>query len=57
MTGWLLMREKHPPFVAPPGQEKSYTTRDKARVFPTREAAEAERCGNETIVRVSGWPT
>lgn len=38
-------------FCAPPGQKRSYT-RDltKARQFPTREAADRERCENESIV-------
>jgi hypothetical protein len=32
-------------YVAPPGNEKSYVTRlEDARVFPTRESAEKERC-------------
>lgn len=39
-------------YVAPPGSVKSYTRRkDRAQRFPTRQAAEAERCpGNEIIV-------
>lgn len=41
-------------YVAPPGSAKSYTrSRAAARQFPTREAAEADRCpGNEVIVEV-----
>ena len=39
-------------FVAPPGSAKSYTqSRQRARQYPTREAADADRCpGNEIIV-------
>lgn len=37
-------------FVAPPGSEKSYTrNRLAARRFPSREAAQADACGNETV--------
>lgn len=38
-------------YVAPQGSRKSYTPhRAKARRYPTREAAEADRCpGNEAI--------
>jgi len=42
-------------FVAPPGLPSSYTRNlQDARTFPTREAAERDRCpGNETIVPVA----
>lgn len=41
-------------YVAPPGSAKSYThSKERARRFPTRAAAEADRCpGNEVIVEV-----
>lgn len=40
-------------FVARPGSQHSYTNRlQDARVFQTRDDAERERCGNETIVLV-----
>lgn len=38
-------------YVAQPGSKRSYTTRlQNARVFPTREAAQADACGNESII-------
>lgn len=54
MSGFLLFRAEDRKWVAKPGLDRSYT-RDmmKAQVYPSREAAEAERCGNETIVPVS----
>lgn len=57
MPGYLLMRDEHPHFVALARHERSYVTRDKAHIFPTREAAEAERRDNESIVQASRWPT
>lgn len=60
MPEYILMRvgePGRPVFVAPAGSEKSYTTRDKARVFSSLEEAEADRClGNEVPVRLSRWP-
>jgi len=41
-------------YVTPPGSAKSYT-RDAtyARTYPTRDAAEADRCkGNEIVVAI-----
>lgn len=42
-------------FVTPPGSEHSYTfDLMKARTFPTREAADADRCvENERVVAVA----
>lgn len=41
------------PYVAEAGSESSYTaSKAKARRFATREAAEADACGNETAVYV-----
>jgi hypothetical protein len=38
-------------YVAPAGSAKSYTRNAlRARRFDTREAAEAECCGNESVV-------
>lgn len=37
-------------YLAAQGSQKSYTSKlEHARVFYTREAAEAEKCGNESI--------
>lgn len=37
-------------YVAPPGLPKSYTGKlQDARIFETREAAQAECCGNEYV--------
>jgi hypothetical protein len=54
MTGFLLQRVEDGKYVLPTGQgHKDSYTRDvtKAAIFPTREAAERERCvENERIV-------
>lgn len=49
---FVIRRVGDDKFVAPPGREKSYTPDlTQARIFPTREAAEAERCvENEYIL-------
>ena len=39
-------------YVNWPGRPKSYTTKSAARIYKTREEAERDKCGNETIVRV-----
>jgi len=47
---WNLDQRK---FVAPAGEHKSFTSDiRKARIFKTKEEAEANACGNE---RVEGW--
>jgi hypothetical protein len=53
MPGFVIQRDDGK-FVTPPGQHKSYTTDlTKARVFPSREAAEADRCPeNEQVVAI-----
>jgi hypothetical protein len=41
-------------YVAPAGSHKSYTKKlENARTFPTRAAAEADACGNESVHAVS----
>jgi len=46
---YVLVREDGA-YVAPSGSSASYTRAlQNARTFPTREAAERERCGNERI--------
>ena len=57
MTGFVLRRIPDGAYVSRPDRNPtggSYTSRPEyARVFPTREAAEAERCvENERIVSV-----
>jgi len=38
-------------YVANSGSKNSYTNRiEKARKFPTKEQAEKEKCGNETVI-------
>lgn len=51
---YVLQRTTDGAFVAPPGSPKAYVkSLQNARTFPTREAAERERCPeNERIVRV-----
>jgi hypothetical protein len=50
MMGFVLVRHEDGKFVCPPGSEQSYT-KDlaKARIYPTREAAEKDKCGNESV--------
>lgn len=53
MNGYVI--KKGARYVAPAGSARSYTTRlERARIFATREAAEAERCPeNERIETVA----
>ena len=38
-------------YVAQPGSQSSYTNKvANARRFPTKEAAQADACGNETVI-------
>jgi len=47
---YVIARNEDGAFVAPPGREKSYTKKlQEARVFRTREAAQRDACGNETV--------
>ena len=49
----FVLKREDGKFVAHPGSEKSYTRKiELARVYFSREAAEADKCGNETIVTV-----
>lgn len=52
MTGFVLQRTTDGKYVTFPGSESSYTAKlELARVFPSRETAEAERCvGDERVV-------
>lgn len=54
MNGYVLKRREDGYYVAPPGQKHSYTRALQcARIYPNREAAEADQCvGNEYIVSV-----
>jgi hypothetical protein len=50
MNGFVLKRTDGQ-FVTPPGSQRSYTNSlQSARIFPTREAAQQDACGNETVV-------
>lgn len=50
---YVIRRNEDGAFVAPSGSASSYVRNlQKARVFPTREAAEADKCGNESVVRL-----
>jgi len=59
---WVLAKNEEGKlwFVALPGRPKSYVRRTRvARKWPTREAAEAEACGNEharevTTITITG---
>jgi hypothetical protein len=50
--GYVIIRRSDGKYVSKPGSAKSYTQYlQNARVFPTKEAAERERCPeNETII-------
>lgn len=52
-TDYVLIRTDGK-YVARPGSEHSYTSRlEDAKLFPTRAAAEAERCvENERVARL-----
>lgn len=51
---YVIVRNEDGKFVAPPGQDKSYTSDlTKARIFRTKEGALAECCGNEHVKLVS----
>lgn len=48
---YVIQRNEDAKFTAPPGQQHSYTRKLQAAwTFPTREAAQAQACGNETVV-------
>ena len=52
---FVLKHNETGKYVAPAGSQHSYTAKlEEARQFPTREAAEADRCvDSETIVPTS----
>lgn len=52
---YVLKRSSDGAYVAPSGSPSSYTRAlPHARIYPTREAADADRCpGNETIYAVA----
>jgi len=48
---YVLRRTKDGKYVANPGSQKSYTSKiEYARQYPTREAADGDKCGNEYAV-------
>ena len=52
MGKYVIMRGRL--YVAQPGSKKSYTGRlENARLFSSREAAENDACGNETVREIS----
>jgi hypothetical protein len=53
MTYYVLRRDEDGAFVAPSGSRSSYTSAlQKAQRFTTREAANAQACGNEYALAV-----
>jgi len=51
----IVLQRADGQYVTPPGRALRYTKKlQEAHKFPTREAAEAERCGNERIVEFHG---
>lgn len=52
---YVLKRHEDGAYVRPPGSRSSYTpSLQHARKFPSRAAAEAEACGNESAVPIEG---
>lgn len=48
--GYVLTRNNDGKYVSQPGSARSYTGRlEDARIYPTREQAERDPCGNETV--------
>lgn len=48
---YVIRRNDDGKYVAPSGSLQSYTrSLEKARVYPTKDAAEAVKCGNETVI-------
>lgn len=55
MTYLLKRTDQGGGYVAPSGSPKAYTSsKARARHFPTREAAEAERCVDNEVIVPSG---
>ena len=51
---YVLQRHEDGRYVANPGTASSYTRAlERARKFPSRAAAEADKCGNETAIDVN----
>jgi hypothetical protein len=50
---YVLKRNEDGAYVAQPGSASSYTNNIRAaRKFPTREAAQADACGNEHVADI-----
>ena len=50
---YVLKRHEDGKYVALPGSHHSYTTDlRRAQIFPTKEAAEKDKCGNESALTV-----
>lgn len=50
MSNFIIFNTTQQKYVAPPGLGKSYVRYpNNARRFPTREAAEADCCGDEHV--------
>lgn len=50
---FIIMRVEDGKYVTRPGSAHSYTAKlQEADTFPTREAAEAGKCGNERVMTV-----
>jgi len=50
---YIIRNNDNGKYVAAPGSSNSYTTKlEKARTFNSREAAEADACGNERAIPV-----
>jgi putative intracellular protease/amidase len=50
---YVLRRNEDGKYVAPSGSKNSYTSKlENARRYPSKEVAEADACGNETVVSI-----
>ena len=51
---YVIVRNEDGKYVTEPGSKNSYTaTLKRARVFKTRDEANRDKCGNESVVPVS----
>lgn len=53
MSQQYLIRREDGKFVSQPGSQHSYTSRlECARIYADRDQAMADKCGNETLIRL-----
>jgi hypothetical protein len=57
---YIIKRNEDGKYVAQSGSKSSYTTKlENARIYSTHDAAQADACGNETVIDLrnafKGW--